>query len=269
MKKISILLSISVCSLMSAQYCLPTFEYSGNLAIGEAIMNVTFGNINNTSPSVTNGTAPPNYEDFTSISTDIQVGNAYPISVKGPSGTFPSDVVVFIDFNKNGNFDDAGERFFIGRLESANPFNAKTVTGSISIPGTALIGATKMRVLKNTNIAAYSDPNASTSINSACASLRSGQAEDYSVNIVAANLSTKDQDIHKEALALYPNPSTGMVHIKATEPIEKYEMFSSTGQKVMEGKSASLNMGPLVPGTYLIKIQLKNNKVITEKIIKK
>jgi hypothetical protein len=269
MKKISILLSIAVCSLMNAQHCLPTFEYSGNFAIGEAIMNVTFENINNTTPAVTNGTAPPNYEDFTSISTDIQAGVTYPISVKGPSGTFPSDVVVFIDFNKNGNFDDAGERFFIGRLEAANPFNAKTITNTITIPGTAVIGTTRMRVLKNSNIAAYSDPNAPTSINSACGSLRSGQAEDYSVNITAANLSTQDRNINKENLTLYPNPTPGAIQIKTTEVIDKYEIYSISGQKVVEGNSTSLNISTLIPGTYLIKIQLKNNTMITEKIIKK
>lgn len=269
MKKTFILLSIAVCSLMNAQHCLPTFEYSGNMAIGEAIMNVTFGNINNTSPSVTNGTAPPNYEDFTSVSADIQAGGIYPISVKGPSGTFPSDVVVYIDFNKNGNFDDAGESFFIGRLEAANPFNAKTITSNITIPGNALIGSTKMRVLKNSNIAAYSDPNASVSIHSACASLRSGQAEDYSVNIIAANLSTHNQNINKESFKIYPNPTTGIVQIKTTEPIDKYEIYSISGQKVLEGNSILLNMSKLIPGTYLIKIQLKNNTMITEKIIKK
>ncbi|MBK1896402.1 GEVED domain-containing protein [Chryseobacterium paridis] len=269
MKKLSILLSIGACSLLSAQYCLPTFEYSGNMAIGEAIMNVTFGTINNTSPSVTNGTAPPNYEDFTSISTDIQMGSNYPISVKGPSGTFPSDVVVFIDFNKNGSFDDAGESFFIGRLEPANPFNAKTITGNITIPGTALPGTTKMRVLKNTNIAAYSDPNAVTSIHSACGSLRSGQVEDYSVNIVAANLSTHDQNINGDNLRLYPNPTNGIVQIKGVESLKNYEVYSISGQKVLEGNSTSLNMNQLIPGTYLIKMKLKNNTMITEKIIKK
>ena len=269
MKKISILLSIAVCSLMNAQHCLPTFEYSGNLAIGEAIMNVTFGNINNTTSAVINGTAPSNYEDFTSMSTDIQAGSSYPISVKGPSGTFPSDVVVFIDFNKNGSFDDVGESFFIGRLEAANPFNAKTITGNIPVPGNALVGSTKMRVLKNSNIGAYSDPNASSSINSACASLRSGQAEDYSVNIVAANLSTQDRNVNKEGFTLYPNPTNGTVQIKSAESLEKYEIYDISGKKLMEGNSVLLNISNLIPGSYLIKIQLRNNTMITEKIIKK
>ncbi|OCA73633.1 GEVED domain-containing protein [Chryseobacterium arthrosphaerae] len=181
MKKLTTFSAVVLCTFMNAQlqYCKPSFQYGAD---SNMIRNVTFGSINNTSPDQT-GSAPA-YEDFTSMSTDLQAGNSYPVSVKGPSSTFPSDVMVYIDFNQNGSFDDAGESFYIGRLGAATPFNAFTVSNTITVPANAATGSTRMRVLKNTNLAAYSDPNAAVSISSACdTGLRAGQTEDYTVNI--------------------------------------------------------------------------------------
>ncbi|ROI05930.1 T9SS C-terminal target domain-containing protein [Chryseobacterium sp. G0240] len=430
MKQITTLSTIALSSLLAAQYCTPSFEYGAD---SNMISNVTFGSINNSSP-VQSGSTPA-YENFTSISTDLQAGNSYPISIKGPSSTFPSDVVVFIDFNQNGNFDDAGERFDIGRLAAANPANAFTVNSSILVPANASGGTTRMRVLKNTNVSAYSDPNAANSIQSACDSnLRSGQtedytvtisgnnsgfpapycgtenvtsstvseiskvefagisndsslngnsdllenfittvfnvnresaypitvtggthgqttvsavayidfnhnnqfdvdekfnlgyldnsnpagsesgvtsgvitipataslgetrfrlvkayessswmgtlenlpcpsgwfigqAEDYTINIQPASLSTRE--VSKDAsLKIYPNPTKGSVTVEAVKGLEKYEVYSMTGQKLMEGNSAIIHLDGFAPGSYLLKIQTKDKKIITEKIIK-
>lgn len=436
MKKITTLSGIVLASVMNAQaqYCMPAFQYGAD---SNMISHVTFGNINNSSP-VQSGNAQV-YENFTSMSTDLQSGSNYNISVTGPSSTFSSDVVVFIDFNQNGNFDDAGESFYIGRLEAANPANAFTINNTITIPATAANGSTRMRVLKNTNVQAYSNPAAPNSISSACdSSLRAGQTEDYTVNIIGQtanfpapycgtenitsltvseistvefagvvrnsaldgnsdvlenftatvfnvnrgnnypitvtggthgqntvsayayidfnhnnqfdadeqfnlgyldnsnpvpneqsgvttgsitipagaqlgetrfrlvkayesnswmgalknlpcpsgwfigqaedytlniqpeNLSTSE--VSKEASAnvkIYPNPTTNSVTIKMKEGLEKYEIYNLSGQKLQEGNSLTVSMDSFVPGTYLIKIKTKNQKLITEKIIKK
>ncbi|MFS4428480.1 T9SS type A sorting domain-containing protein [Chryseobacterium sp. S90] len=436
MKKITTLSGIVLCSLANAQlqYCIPAFQYGAD---SNMISNVTFGNINNSSP-VQSGNVQI-YENFTSMSTDLQPGSNYNISVTGPSSTFPSDVVVFIDFNQNGSFDDAGESFYIGRLEAANPANAFTINNIIVVPATAANGSTRMRVLKNTNVQAYSDPNAPNSISSACDSgLRAGQTEDYTVNIVgntvnfpapycgAENVtsltvseiskvefagtvrssaidgnsdvlenftgtvftvnrgntypitvtggthgqntvsayvyidfnhnnqfdadekfnlgyldnsnpvtttesgitsgsitipagaqlgetrfrlvkayesnswmgtlenlpcpsgwfigqaedytiniqpeSLSTMEVSKDASAsvkIYPNPTADLVTIRMKERLEKYEIYNMSGQKMLEGSSMTVSMNNFVPGTYLIKILTKNQKIVTEKIIKK
>jgi len=430
MKKLSTLSAVVFYMMMNAQYCSPAFQYGAD---SNMITNIIFGNINNAS-SPQSGSAQV-YEDFTSIMTDLQAGNNYQISVKGPSSTFPSDVVVFIDFNKNGNFDDAGESFYIGRLGAANPFNALTINGIIAIPANAVSGMTRMRVLKNTNTAAYSDPNAANAINNACdTGLRAGQTEDYTVNIIGNNavfpspycgaesvttLSvneitkvefagvSKDSNIDgnsdvienftatvfnvnrensypitvtggtqgqstvsayayidfnhnnvfdadeafnlgfldnsdpvsghqsgitsgtiaipatamlgetrlrivkayesnswmgvlenlacpsgwfigqvedytlnvqasnlatseitkKSSARIYPNPTSGSVTVKTEKGLEKYEIFSSSGQKLSEGNSSIINVESLTPGIYLIRIYTRDKKMITEKII--
>lgn len=432
MKKLSTFSAVVFYMMMNAQYCTPAFQYGTD---SNMITNVSFGNINNTSTSQS-GNAQP-YEDFTSLSVDLQAGNSYQISIKGPSGTFPSDVVVFIDFNKNGNFDDVGENFYIGRLAAANPFNAFTINGTITVPANAASGATRMRVLKNTNTAAYSDPNAPNSITTACdTSLRAGQTEDYTVNIagnnmvfpwpycgaenvttltvseitkieftgisneshidgtsdavenftstvfsvnrgnsypitvtggtqgqttvsvyayidlnhnnafdpneafnlgyldnsdpipgrqsgvtsgtisipadamlgstrfrivkayesnswmgtlenlpcpagwfigqvedytlnvLASNLATSEVT-KKSSAKIYPNPTSGSVTVQTEGGLEKYEVYSASGQKLLEGISGVVNMNGFTPGTYLIRIYTKDKKSIIKKIIKK
>jgi hypothetical protein len=250
----------------SNPFCLPTFQYNSD---GNMITKVIFNTIDNTSQATSGAT--PSYEDFTNISTDINPGNTYPISVKGPSSTFPSDVMAYIDFNNNGIFDDAGESFYIGQLAAANPANANTITSNIVIPSTAVLGNTKMRIVKNTNIAAYSNPSAPNSISGSCATdLRAGQVEDYTVNIVAGSLSTTENNISKDRIRIYPNPTTSVIKIDSNEKIKSFELYNISGQLIKKGgkvEEISLENNP--SGVYIIKITLENNEVSVSKVIKK
>ncbi len=66
----------------------------------EFISNVTFGSINNTSICT-------NYGDYTSLSTTIETGKSYSISVTvGPPVYSGDEVGAWIDYNQNGIFDD-------------------------------------------------------------------------------------------------------------------------------------------------------------------
>ncbi|MEG1666805.1 T9SS type A sorting domain-containing protein [Chryseobacterium sp.] len=247
-------------------FCLPSFQYNSD---GNMITKVTFNTIDNTSPA-TSGTTPK-YEDFTTISTDINQGNTYQISVKGPSSTFPSDVMAYIDFNHNGTFDDAGESFYIGQLASANPANANTISLNIAIPSTATLGNTKMRIVKNTNVAAYSNPSAPNSISGPCATdLRAGQVEDYAVNIVAGSLSTTESNISKGGIRIYPNPTTSIIKIDSKEKIKSFELYNISGQIIKKGgKVEEISLENNASGVYSIKITLENNEVSVLKVIKK
>ncbi|MBW3520366.1 GEVED domain-containing protein [Flavobacterium sp. NKUCC04_CG] len=157
-----------------SHFCLPVFEYGPD---SEMITQVIFNTINNSSTAVSGQT--PVYEDFRTISTDVQKGHSYTITVKGPAGFFSSDVMVYIDFNQNGKYDDPGEGFYLGKIAPGNPANAQTVTATILIPQTAVTGLTGMRVLKNSGVAT------TNTISHPCATdLRTGQVEDYSVQIL-------------------------------------------------------------------------------------
>jgi len=178
MKKIYILLFlIVVTNFAKAQFPAPYCDetYVSN---AEPITSVVFGSIANTSPATVGGVE---HEDFTSISTNLTVGGSYSISVQGNTdGASYSDYIrVFIDWNQNNDFTDAGESFDIGILVGSTGVDGKTVTANIVVPAGAIIGSTRMRVTKHYN--SYQNPcNAGTFG-------EYGEAEDYSVNVIAAS----------------------------------------------------------------------------------
>ncbi|WP_228852014.1 MopE-related protein [Aegicerativicinus sediminis] len=131
----------------------------------EKISTVIFNTINNISTSV------GGYEDFTSISTDVNQGETYSFSASYSGTSFSSDqVIVWIDFNQDGDFEDAGEEVLVTSLK-ASPWE-----GNITIPETALLGDTTMRIrLHDANQGANTTP---------CGNSTYGQVEDYTVNII-------------------------------------------------------------------------------------
>lgn len=137
----------------------------------EPITLVSFANINNTSSPTINGS--PDLEDFTSIVGNVSKGITYPIAVKGNTGgAFTTHINVFIDWNQDGDFVDAGENYYLGTIVGSTGTDAIQATGNILIPPTALDGTTKMRVIKKYNAQATS-----------CNTTGFGQAEDYLLNI--------------------------------------------------------------------------------------
>ncbi len=141
------------------EYCVP------GLVSGLCINNVTIGTLNNTTGACT----VPYYTLFApAITTNIYRGNTMPITVSAASA---SKMVLFIDYNKNGLFSDAGEQIDI----APNPVTS--VTYNIAIPNTALLGETRMRVRT------YGVPS-SAPVHLSCDPYNYSETEDYVVQIV-------------------------------------------------------------------------------------
>jgi len=150
----------------SITYC----ASQGNSTVDEKIGKVVFGTINNT----TTGTA--GYENFTALTTNVTSGTANIITIT-PSwaGTAYSEgYAVWIDYNKNGLFTDAGELVWSKAASTTTP-----ATGTITIPVSATVGSTRMRVSMKYN-----------AIPTSCEAIPYGQVEDYMVNIVAGTADT-------------------------------------------------------------------------------
>jgi len=138
----------------------------------EPITLVNFSTINNVTSPALNGT--PALENFTSIVANVNKGQVYPMTVKGNTdGNFTTIVTAYVDWNQDGDFDDAGETYPIGNIVNSTGTDAVQAVGNISIPVTALDGQTRMRVTKKFNTAAAPCNNAGF-----------GQAEDYTLNVV-------------------------------------------------------------------------------------
>jgi len=140
------------------------------------IGNVTISNLNHgpTSPTINNSTATGMYSDYTD-STNLYInmnpGVSYPISVTQISQTFWYNAAlgVYIDFNKDGDFDDPNEMVFSGATtSSATP----TLSGTVNVPPTATIGYLRMRVVLE---------EGGTPPPPACGTFLWGETEDYLV----------------------------------------------------------------------------------------
>lgn len=133
----------------------------------ETLTNVTFADINNNSVSTTG------YEDFTSITGNVTAGAAYSFSAAADTVSYPSDqVFVWIDFNQNYSFDDAGELVF-SSIQSSSPW-----TSIIAIPASASTGTTRMRVR-------LQDAGGTITNSTSCDNSSYGEVEDYTLNITA------------------------------------------------------------------------------------
>jgi hypothetical protein len=139
----------------------------------EKISNVFFEGSNPGLSSINNtSTSTAGYEDFTAESAFVVRGaqyfNDFTVTISDP---YPSDqILVWIDFNKDGDFEDAGENVFTSGT------GQESFTGNINIPPSANLGSTRMRVrLHDASAGANATP---------CGNSQYGQVEDYTIIIL-------------------------------------------------------------------------------------
>ncbi len=118
--------------------------------------NISFGPLANTTTTnsligtigTASGTAG-DYSDFTAFGPYTYIkGNTYTLTVGSiTTGTSYSNAFgVYIDYNRNGVFTDAGEAVYISSATVSGPH---TETTTVTIPASASTGVTRMRVISN------------------------------------------------------------------------------------------------------------------------
>ncbi len=124
------------------------------------------------------------YSSFTTIApiTTVTTGQTVAFSIDQDecdgAPYYGNGIGVWIDFDQNGTFDDPAELVYMDQTTVVGP---RTVTGSITIPPTALTGNTVMRVVCAEGAAATG-----FTILSPCLSYGYGETEDHLINIIAA-----------------------------------------------------------------------------------
>lgn len=135
----------------------------GNSVADEYIGRVQVGTINNASG------ANAGYGNFTAQSTDLAKGSSNTITIT-PTWTgskYNEGYAAWIDYNKDGDFTDAGEQIFSKTASQTTP-----VSGSFTVPTAATTGATRLRVSMKYN-----------AVPTSCETFSYGEVEDYTVNI--------------------------------------------------------------------------------------
>ena len=228
---------------LAATYC----ASGGNSVANEKIGKVVFGSINNTS------TAGTGYENFTSITTNAMRGTTYTITIT-PTWTSVKrneGYAVWIDYNGDGDFTDTGEQVWTKTASKTTP-----VSGTFTIPATATLGNTRMRVAMKFN-----------AIPTSCETFPSGQVEDYTVTIVSSARIIDSAFLN--SIKLYPNPIKGSeLYISDLEE-GLYRIFNSLGQEIAKGTIANgtIPISDITTGTYLVEI-ISNNQSIIKRFIK-
>ncbi len=143
-------------------YCNPSYT-----SAGEYIKNVTFNTINNTTGDDPDGSVA----DYTSNITEVARSKTYQLSVTVNS-SYTEFVTAWFDWNCDGDFDDANERYNLG---------SKAVSGDeifsldITIPVTAEVCTTGFRIAVHYNASPTGACDVSTN---------GEEAEDYKVTVI-------------------------------------------------------------------------------------
>jgi hypothetical protein len=164
---------LTASSIVSGPQTLPAGYCATNNSggTGTFVNNVLFGTIANNS-ATTNPVAAPYYTNYTAT-TNVQPGQTYPLSITtGPAGTYTGAIIsVWVDFNRDGVL--AATEW---QQVALNQAAGTTSITNITIPLTAQMGLTKMRIRTRGN----GNPNGS---GDACSSMGSGETEDYLITI--------------------------------------------------------------------------------------
>lgn len=153
-------------------YEIRPFEYcnaTGNMTTQTAITKVTYNTIDNASGK----TAP--YTDYsTTETTTLEKTMAYDLTVQvNTDGNFTAYSKAWIDWNRDGDFEDSGEEYDLGSASNVSDDPTSLSPLSITVPATALIGTTKMRV----SVQRGTEP-------AACNEDFDGEVEEYEIVVI-------------------------------------------------------------------------------------
>ncbi|SEC39847.1 Por secretion system C-terminal sorting domain-containing protein [Tenacibaculum sp. MAR_2009_124] len=231
-----------------AVYC----ESKGKNSSYEWIDYVSFGGMFNESGN-DNG-----YKYYENKIAEVQRGsenNNLKISAGFGGKAYKEYWAVWIDFNKDGNFDD-DEKVISEASSSANHLG-----NNVRIPSNAILGTTRMRVSMKWD-----------KQQGACETFSHGEVEDYNVNIVTSNQINMDSAVYQDPyFIVYPNPVIDFVNINTDLKLQNatYKILNKSGNAIQFGKIESkVDVSSLSSGIYILEVSCGNKRMIS-KLIKK
>ncbi|MFT5667919.1 MAG: hypothetical protein ACI9DK_002119, partial [Vicingaceae bacterium] len=130
---------------------------------GTGITNVSFGTINNAT-----GAEAGNYGDYSSLVGDIAQNTTATVDITLSTG-FTYDTQIWVDWNDDLDFSDAGETVYSATAPGTSP---TTLNATFSVPASATLGQHRMRIGGGDNPV------------TACYTGSYASFEDYTVNVI-------------------------------------------------------------------------------------
>ena len=250
-----------------APYCGP-FTSTTPTAMAP-ITSLTLNAVTNNSDAsaTTFGSFAPN-ESFTGAPIEVKDDiTTIPFSVTGIASTGNGwGTSVFIDWNNDNDFLDAGESYFnttatIKRTTTVTA-NKATLTGTLAIPTGTALGQKRMRVKYN-----FTGTTLNSTLTTACSDLTNGQVEDYTIDYKSF---LAVSDVNKAGISVYPNPFTDVLKISDVKGVKSVSVNDMSGRQVKTlAPSAEINLSSLKSGLYIVNLQMEDSSIKSFKAIKK
>ncbi|MBC8173407.1 MAG: T9SS type A sorting domain-containing protein, partial [Chitinophagales bacterium] len=210
----------------------------GTNATKDWIDLVYVGDFLNSTPDSEGG-----YSDFTYLTAELQQGETYSFTLSAGmvGGPFMEYWRVWIDFNGDGDFIDAGEN-----IVSYNSDQVGWESHDFTVPPTAEAGTTLMRVSMKRGSAP-----------APCGTFAKGETEDYTVNILPAKKAVV-QIAPVAELVVYPNPATDILHMQLNNWGENVfvQIADMNGKEMLNTavnkQVGELNISSLQAGFYFL-----------------
>ncbi len=195
-------------------------------------------------------------EDYKTFIELIQgsTDNEIIIEKKWKGSQYNEGVAVWIDFNRNGEFD-IQERVF-----SSPPNKTSIVSGKFNVPVDAFVSMTDYKYV----VMRVAMQRGEVPIN--CRNFANGEVEDYSVRISKKPVPNY---VNQNDVLIYPNPVRTVLNVKNISKNVKYKIYNAVGQLIAAGilLNNQLNVSKLINGVYIIDID-DNGKTVQKKFLK-
>jgi len=258
---------------MNAQWCIPStiIPYAPTMP---GITHVVIGTIDRTSSDLEN--YPNNSYVNTGLSTDLEIGNTYSVSITHTiDGTICPDMNlrVWIDYNLDYSLEDAGETVI-----SVNHHAPGTYSGTFTIPATAVPGITRMRITaKMSNIGGHTLPTPCDMPNPDPLGYH-GETEDYSLNILTAT-GIQNAPSPYSTLSVFPTvvtdhvtisiPSSEITTIKLTNALGDIVWIKGLNAYAREISLGEEVLGKIQPGIYFVEATGASIKAVKKILVSK
>ncbi|UKB83757.1 T9SS type A sorting domain-containing protein [Chryseobacterium sp. MEBOG06] len=108
-----------------------------------------------------------------------------------------------------------------------------------------------------------------TTIANASSGAMRGQGSSVRCIKPSSALGTSEISLNTASLGVYPNPTKGILYIKADSNIENVNVINAVGQRMnVLFSNNQIDMTGLANGVYIVDLKLKNGQTISKKIIK-